>query len=49
MEHSNVSLFAQVLGAEWQKLHPAVRRHYDLCPKDELILQGEMREVYHSL
>jgi len=45
---SSLSLFAQALGPDWPKLHPTVRRHYDLHPGDELVLLGDMSEVYHS-
>ncbi len=43
------SLFEQALGSAWQQLHPTVRRHYDLKPGGELLLRGEMSEVFHSL
>lgn len=42
-------LFEQALGNAWQQLHPTVCRHYDLKPGDELLLKGEMSEVFHSL
>jgi len=48
MDNANVSLFAQALGADWQKLHPTVRRHYDIRPGGALSLRGEMTQVYHS-
>lgn len=43
------ALFEQALGEQWSQLHPTVRRHYDLKPGDELLLRGEMSEVFHSL
>ncbi len=42
-------LFEQALGADWERLHPTVRRHYNLKPGEQLLLHGEMSEVYHSL
>lgn len=48
-KQTTTSLFAQALGNEWDKVHPTVRRHYDLHPGDERLLRGEMSEVFHSL
>ena len=42
-------LFEQALGSSWQQLHPTVRRHYDLKSGDELLLEGTMSEVFHSM
>jgi hypothetical protein len=40
----------QALGAQWQRLHPAVRRHYDICADGiaRLQLSGTMYEVDHA-
>ncbi|MDH5785496.1 MAG: DUF4166 domain-containing protein [Chromatiales bacterium] len=42
-------LFEIALGEQWSQLHPTVRRHYALKPGDELLLKGEMSEVFHAL
>lgn len=41
---------AQVLGSEWENLHPAIRRHYNIHPDGEhkRRLNGEMSKVFHS-
>ena len=40
----------QALGQDWEKLHPAVRRHYDISAEgtDRLLLKGTMYEVDHA-
>lgn len=40
----------QALGTDWDKLHPAVRRHYDISAEgvSELKLNGTMDEVDHA-
>lgn len=47
---SNPSLFHRVLGEDaWNRLAPAVRRHYSLGPDAEsLVLHGVMTEIFHS-
>lgn len=43
-------LFQQALGEDWERLHPVVRKHYDLTPgqDQEITLQGIMHEVDHA-
>jgi hypothetical protein len=43
-------IFKQALGDDWEKLHPVVRKHYDLTPghDQEVTMQGTMHEVDHS-
>jgi len=42
MRDSSVSIYRQALGAQWDRLHPVIRRHYDLKA-------GEKREVEGTL
>ena len=49
MNKPTTALFEQALGEAWSQLHPTVRRHYALRPGEELLLRGEMDEVYHAL
>jgi hypothetical protein len=46
----NLPLFRRLLGeAAWQRLAPAVRRHYDLCPEGTSArLRGVMEEIRHA-
>lgn len=41
----------RALGADWEKLHETVRRHYDLAPGADhsLTLTGRMEQIEHSL
>lgn len=43
-------VIAQALGEQWDKLHPLVKRHYDIAPGTEsrVVMEGEMREVHFS-
>ena len=45
-----VPAIQQALGEQWQRLHPAVRRHYDISAEgiDHLQLNGTMYEVDHA-
>lgn len=48
MEQQLTPLFKQALGEDWQKLHPAIRKHYDLRPGQSVTLNGTMDKVSHS-
>lgn len=43
-------VFQAVLGADWSKLGPVIRRHYFLRPRsrDAITVAGTMDEVWHS-
>jgi hypothetical protein len=51
MTNNCIPVIRQSLGEEWDQLDDAVKRHYDLVPgtDEEIILNGTMTEVYHSL
>jgi hypothetical protein len=36
------SLFRAVLGLDFERLAPALRRHYDVAPNETVLMQGEM-------
>ncbi|WP_447588119.1 DUF4166 domain-containing protein [Aquipseudomonas campi] len=43
-------IFQQVLGAEWQRLGPIIRRHYFLrsYSDDYICVSGQMDDIHHS-
>lgn len=47
---NNLPVIAQALGEEWHKLHPLVRRHYDIRPgvDSHIVIEGVMDEVDFS-
>lgn len=49
-EETQTPVIRQALGDDWEKLHPAVRRHYDISAEgtDRMLLKGTMYEVDHS-
>lgn len=50
METEQGPVIRRALGEEWERLHAAVRRHYDLTPGTEqsCTLVGNMEEISHS-
>jgi hypothetical protein len=51
MEADQRPVMQRALGEEWEKLHAAVRRHYDLTPGREqsCTLEGTMEEITYAL
>ena len=48
MTNTQTPAFQLALGQDWAKLHPAVKKHYDLSPGQSLKLSGTMDTVHHS-
>ena len=48
MTHNQTPAFQLALGEDWDKLHPAVKKHYDLRPGEALLLTGTMDTVRSS-
>jgi hypothetical protein len=49
-KEKNIPVIRHALGSQWEKLHPTVRRHYNLSADDAayLRLTGTMYEVDHA-
>lgn len=47
---SEKSVIEQALGEQWRRLHPLIKRHYDIVPgrDEQRRMQGRMDEVRHS-